>query len=671
MSVRYRLVLFLLALALFVLVGRLVTGSFSFTYADFWFTSGILLLILLSLVDQPHFSKDANIFVNGVTGLVALLTVAPPDRNPLWHLFFTWSFYLVASSYLVMYLRRRELTNEALWLRLVSRVNREIGRPEVLFSAFFVWGLVSQFGSDSHELRSLTLFWGIYIVLNIPGIARGLDQTLSRKPSTDPVAIGSILSITSPRIIEVKVRSDAPRRLVGRPVNVTCGSYGVCARATVIDDRVMSRLRIARLAITDTTDQWPHLSDDSLASPGAVYLAAENEETAIPVSVVDRGSDIGSLRFYTNPVISLQEGEVVWTKLADGDHAYYQIVAATITEESLGSPHSAHSVVVTASQLGVWKPDACRFEPISWVAQAGELVWRVASDARAAGEIPIGHVKLGQVPNSAFPVHANLEDLVTHNTAILGVTGSGKSYLSFQIVEALLASNIKVLVLDLTRQHFTFLRHRSPSAIKSEREVKGWLESDSLLGIYQFAQSTSHPASTASFVGEAFKHCESRVKLRAGENEPARLCIVLEEAHSLIPEWNQVAQKEDTASVNSTARLLLQGRKFGMGCILISQRTANVTKTILNQCNSIFALQSFDQTGLDFLRNYMGADYAHAISTLPARHAVLVGKASSSARPILLRIEDLSGFWTSPESPAPPVPVDEMDRLSNELATEA
>jgi hypothetical protein len=134
---------------------------------------------------------------------------------------------------------------------------------------------------------------------------------------------------------------------------------------------------------------------------------------------------------------------------------------------------------------------------------------------------------------------------------------------------------------------------------------------------------------------------------------------VLEEAHSLIPEWNQVAMEGDKQQVNRTARVLLQGRKFGLGALIISQRTANVTKTMLNQCNTVFAMQSFDQTGLDFLRNYMGEEYAQTISTLPTRHCILVGKASSSTRPIMVHVTDLAGHWGTGlggggVSPAPP-----------------
>lgn len=66
------------------------------------------------------------------------------------------------------------------------------------------------------------------------------------------------------------------------------------------------------------------------------------------------------------------------------------------------------------------------------------------------------------------------------------------------------------------------------------------------------------------------------------------------------------------------------------------------TKTILNQCNTIFALQSFDQTGLEFLKNYIGEGHAHALSTLLKRQVVIFGKASSSRRPVIARLKEIA-----------------------------
>jgi uncharacterized protein len=140
------------------------------------------------------------------------------------------------------------------------------------------------------------------------------------------------------------------------------------------------------------------------------------------------------------------------------------------------------------------------------------------------------------------------------------------------------------------------------------------------------------------------------------------VCLVFEEAHSLVPEWNTVVYDGDKAAVNGTARAILQGRKFGLGCLLVSQRTANVTKTILNQCNTIFAMRTFDETGKEFLSNYIGRDYTDTLSSVPERHAVVFGKASSCENPVLIRLNDTeefrSGFRAvhSPPQPEPPMP---------------
>jgi hypothetical protein len=42
----------------------------------------------------------------------------------------------------------------------------------------------------------------------------------------------------------------------------------------------------------------------------------------------------------------------------------------------------------------------------------------------------------------------------------------------------------------------------------------------------------------------------------------------------------------------------------------------------------------------------MGEEYSQAISTLQQQTAILVGKASSSARPIILKVSDFSHKWS-------------------------
>ncbi len=646
MSRKQRLVFLALSLAALLVVGRIVLGNVDFVFKDFWFSSGLLLLILLTVFDQPHFSSESAVFLNGVAGLTALPSVPPSDRDAFWVLFFVWSWYLVASSYWLMLRRSTPLSSESSAVQFVSRLNRKLGRPEALFSGFFLWGIYSQFGPNHRAFAALMWYWAIFLILDFSGLAKAIADSFGNMAKPTRPTAGSLTSFISPRLAEAELTSDAPAIAAGREVQITGDDGESWATATVIDDRILSGVRRIRLGITTTTEHWKQLPYQPTNRAKIVFV--EKQSSDVLVSAVDKSSDIGVLKVHVDPAVDLTDGEILWVQLPNGSRAHYQIVAATIAEDSLGGDQGLHQVIVSASQLGTWVEQTSTFDPITWVAPAGGLVYK-AQSGDVERELPQGCKRVGTVPKSNFPVHVFLQDIVTHNTAILGVTGSGKSFLAAHLVETLVESGIRVLVLDITCQYWSMLVAKNPTAIRNLAELQAWLAGETRLGIYQFADSENFTRTTADFVDACFTYLKSTINLQPGTNEPARLCVVFEEAHSLIPEWNQVAAQSDTQNVNRTARTVLQGRKYGMGCIVVSQRTANVTKTILNQCNTIAAFQCFDQTGLDFLKNYLGEEQANAISNLPLRHAVIVGKASSSRRPIRVLIDDLSDHWQPPQ----------------------
>ena len=136
---------------------------------------------------------------------------------------------------------------------------------------------------------------------------------------------------------------------------------------------------------------------------------------------------------------------------------------------------------------------------------------------------------------------------------------------------------------------------------------------------------------------------------RDPRDENAVLCLVLEEAHSLVPEWTSAANDTERQAVNGTARAILQGRKYGYGCLLVTQRTANVTKSVLNQCNTIFGMRVYDATGMGFMENYIGSTYAPLLASLRDRQAVIFGRASSCNAPLIIDLNDATefheGYW--------------------------
>lgn len=125
-----------------------------------------------------------------------------------------------------------------------------------------------------------------------------------------------------------------------------------------------------------------------------------------------------------------------------------------------------------------------------------------------------------------------------------------------------------------------------------------------------------------------------------GITDEARLLLVFEEAHSLVPEWNSVSNDGDKNATNGTAKVILQGRKYGLGSFVITQRTANISKSILNQCNTIFAMRIFDDTGKHFLENYIGSEYSNLLPTLEERHSIVIGKSMKLKQPVILELND-------------------------------
>ncbi|MCG8052890.1 MAG: ATP-binding protein, partial [Candidatus Thiodiazotropha endolucinida] len=86
------------------------------------------------------------------------------------------------------------------------------------------------------------------------------------------------------------------------------------------------------------------------------------------------------------------------------------------------------------------------------------------------------------------------------------------------------------------------------------------------------------------------------------------------------------------------AQIALQGRKYGVGLLVLAQRTATVSKTVLTQCNTIISFTAYDDTSLAFLRNIYGQEYVSLIPNLPPLHAVAFGKWIRSEKPIVFEV---------------------------------
>lgn len=120
-------------------------------------------------------------------------------------------------------------------------------------------------------------------------------------------------------------------------------------------------------------------------------------------------------------------------------------------------------------------------------------------------------------------------------------------------------------------------------------------------------------------------------KLNQGKTLPT--VLVMEEAHTFIKRYKDDAENQSSATICCQVfeKIAREGRKFGLGLVLSSQRPSELSPTVLSQCNS-FLLHRISNDRDQELVHKLVPDNLHGLlrdlPSLPARHAILLGWAS-------------------------------------------
>lgn len=121
------------------------------------------------------------------------------------------------------------------------------------------------------------------------------------------------------------------------------------------------------------------------------------------------------------------------------------------------------------------------------------------------------------------------------------------------------------------------------------------------------------------------------------ERETSPVLLVCEEAHRYVPKRGE-AQYE--AAQNAIRRIAKEGRKYGVGLILVSQRPSEVEPTVLSQCNSWIVLRITNESDREHVRGFLPDSMEGMIkllSGLRRREAIFVGQAATLPSRIMIR----------------------------------
>jgi DNA helicase HerA-like ATPase len=116
--------------------------------------------------------------------------------------------------------------------------------------------------------------------------------------------------------------------------------------------------------------------------------------------------------------------------------------------------------------------------------------------------------------------------------------------------------------------------------------------------------------------------------------------LVLEEAHNIVPGRADSAEPAIERALGMTKQIAQEGRKFGIGLILISQRPSRLDETTLSQCNSFIIMRMVNPADQSFVRRViesLGEEEANLLPDLDVGEAILSGQLISF--PVLVRIK--------------------------------
>src|SRR5438876_879357 len=190
---------------------------------------------------------------------------------------------------------------------------------------------------------------------------------------------------------------------------------------------------------------------------------------------------------------------------------------------------------------------------------------------------------VGLLAGHNVPVYLDINAMVQKHVSILAKTGGGKSYVAGVLIEELMKHHVTCVILDPHGEYASLideLEYLSEVEIFAkegtridELVIKSKTTIINLKGVPPDIQElVVNRLATAMF--------ELR---KVGRIPP--MMLVVEESHNFCPQVGQVASSKVFRTLAS------EGRKFGLGLVVITQRAAKVDKNVLSQCNTQIILK--------------------------------------------------------------------------------
>ena len=680
MLLKNRFIILIIFVVVFIAANYFYTKSLlpSAETKDLWFYSGLFMTLFSILFIETYYSSPKNVIANSIPLLLVLISIKTSFHNlAFWWLATSVIVFLLLISILAMVIVDNDKSQEYLGNRISERLKNIavfLGQGKVLYSAAFFGFLLTYYSINDFYTLVLFVMWFFIVSINPKSLTNTFRLVKNKYPDN---AIGGIFSVQSKRMFFVKIFDDIDNihKFDVINFNYSMRKDASISQGIVFDTYFLNSQKWAKvLELKDSLD-----GTESLLEPNIAYKVIADSDLLKSlkvdrfVGVVNEGSRIGKIKFeFSKQQNDLEEGDLLELRV-DDKTLYYQVVEAITDVDILEAKNESSFILGEAIQLGEWDNDNLNFTKFGWVPPINTPIFTADTSGIKLKSFIYPEYQIGVIPNTNLPSIINLHTAVSHHLGLVGVTGSGKSFITREIIKVIM-KDVKVICVDFTGEYVNELANLNPVQMinkeklpeveeiiaKKENEagqrrpdkekllqykrdiqnkltkyVKAFIDSENYLSLFELPE-----LSNTTFILEFTQLFLEAVLNFAKQNPGHRICIVLEEAHTIIPETNFLGDLGDYGSskaiVSKMSQIALQGRKYGVGLFVIAQRTANVSKSVLTQCNTIVCFQAFDETSFNFLGNYIGKDLVQALPNLKRYHAVVTGMAIKSNLPMIV-----------------------------------
>ncbi len=587
-GVRDRLYVALPAMIVFTVLGAFASSE-AF-WVQWWFYVG-LGVFFSGVFLEPFFGTARACLANSLAAIGAFFSADRSRLEPLWTIFLLLALVLLVAA-------------------ILAAVLPGSGRAKSMLNRVSTWGTSSLFGAVALLLESTS------------AVATGDPNPVLLAVGTVSLVVGVRLRLSYFRsrdvlfLSPVVVDSIGPNMLLleGVAASLDPGTEVVVQPSGIVGT-FLGRLPgpFGPRALVAVGAEW-HSVAPRLPSHVSLEKTSETERV---LGLVGAGSDTSQVRFAM--AAGSRIGDPATVRVGDDD-VLYQVASQGLVDYRWDD---SRAVIAEATALQVGQVDGGRLR----------LVQRVPDpfvELRSAGHVvgaglPAGHVRLGLLKGTDFPIGLALDASVRGHTAVLGMSGMGKTVVAQRVCHAVATAN-QVVALDVTGEY------------RKNLGFSTWVKDDFLTvgaQVYEPVGPNSTPAIRArDFVLKALE--TGNAEYVAGTPRSRMVCF--EEAHGFVPEWNFASRGDADASA-TTASYVMQARKYALSFLVVSQRTAVVSKSVLSQCETYIVLRTIDDTSLSYFETIMGPAARQLLPGLARHEALCFGPGLNTDGPVVVSLE--------------------------------